>query len=344
MKYKLLAVSMNSQVNIGDYIQALASSQFLPQIDDFIQREELKKYDGEECKVIMNGWYMHNPKQWPPSSKIHPLYVAVHFNTSAKEILFSKESINYLKQFEPIGCRDTYTRDLLLKQGIDAYFSGCMTLTLGYKYQTKEKEDKCYFVDPYFITHWNLSSFFSNLIYLVFHWKPINIIAHKYPETKKGLRKRMILTTFYRKYKRYFTKETLINAEYICQQSNYYKDNFSSDEARLEEAEKLVKKYAKARLVVTSRIHCALPCLGLETPVIYTIDGNQSEVSACRLGGLQELFNIFEWNQNHLIPQFSVKEKFSIKKTPKNKDLWKSYASHLNRICKQFIDVKQIHL
>lgn len=42
MKYKLLAVSSEDQVNIGDYIQALASAQFLPSMDGFIQREELK--------------------------------------------------------------------------------------------------------------------------------------------------------------------------------------------------------------------------------------------------------------------------------------------------------------
>ena len=67
MKYKLLGISTEEQVNIGDYIQALASSQFLPRIDGFIQREQLKDYDEEECKIIMNGWYIHHPEQWPHS-------------------------------------------------------------------------------------------------------------------------------------------------------------------------------------------------------------------------------------------------------------------------------------
>lgn len=338
MKYKILAVSTVNEINIGDYIQALASSQFLPRVDGFIQREELKDYDGEECKMIMNGWYMHNPKQWPPSKKIHPLYVAVHFNTLAKEKLFSKESVDYIKQFEPIGCRDKYTRDLLLEKGINAYFSGCMTLTLGYKYKSDVRENKCYFVDPYFVTHWNVYSIIYNFVYLIFHWKAITIISKKYPEDKKGLRKKMILTTFYREYKRFFTKDTLLNAEYICQQSRYYKNNFNSDEERLKEAEKLVEKYAKASLVVTSRIHCALPCLGLETPVIYTEDTNQSEASACRFGGLRELFTIMEWKKNHLKPSFSYKKKISISNVPLNKNGWKKYADILIMKCKDFIN------
>ncbi|OUO13184.1 hypothetical protein B5F91_14520 [Bacteroides sp. An322] len=340
MKYKLLAVSTEEQVNIGDYIQALASSQFLPRIDGFIQREQLKDYDEEECKIIMNGWYIHHPEQWPPSEKIKPLFVATHFNTLVQKQLLSNESIAYLKRHEPIGCRDYFTRDLLKRKGIDAYFSGCMTLTLGYKYKSEKKENKCYFVDPYFVTHWNTFTILYNAIYLLFHWKPISIIAKKFPEEKKGLRKKMILSTFYRKYKRIFTKETLINAEYICQQSKYYKRNFSTDEERLQEAERLVKKYAKARLVVTSRIHCALPCLGLGTPVIYTEDANQSEASACRLGGLRELFNILKWNKSHLEAGFLAKGKISIQNTPNNKNEWKQRANQLTKTCYNFINAK----
>lgn len=340
MKYKLLSISTEEQVNIGDYIQALASSQFLPKIDGFIQREKLKDYDEEEAKVIMNGWYMHHPEQWPPSSKINPLFVAVHFNTLAKEVLFAPQSIEYLKSYSPIGCRDTYTRDLLCQRGVEAYFSGCMTLTLGYNYKSLDKEDKCYFVDPYFVTNWNFNTIIKNICYLILNWKPICIISSKYPEEKKGIRKKMILTTFYREYSRYFTKDTLINAEYICQQNKYYKDHFHSDEERLEEAERLVKKYAKAKLVVTSRIHCALPCLGLETPVIYIEDGNQTEASSCRLGGLRDLFTIAQWKNNRLILKFDIKGKISIHNTPSNKTLWKQYANKLIERCIRFIDDK----
>lgn len=41
MKYKLLSIKGQGGVNIGDYIQALASSQFLPQIDGFIDKHSL---------------------------------------------------------------------------------------------------------------------------------------------------------------------------------------------------------------------------------------------------------------------------------------------------------------
>lgn len=123
MEYKLLSISKNIDgVNIGDYTQALASSQFYPIIDGFVERDELSLYDDEDCKVIMNGWYMAQPENWPPSKHINPLFVAFHINSKARDSMLSKESIEYLKKYEPIGCRDTYTMDLVKGKGIDAYF------------------------------------------------------------------------------------------------------------------------------------------------------------------------------------------------------------------------------
>ena len=63
---------------------------------------------------------------------------------------------------------------------------------------------------------------------------------------------------------------------------------------RFEEAENLLKKYATAKLVITTRIHCALPCLALGTPVILVVPKYDKE----RFDGLFQLFNIVGKNQN----------------------------------------------
>lgn len=337
MKYKVLGVSTEKELNIGDYIQALASAQFLPSLDGFIQREALKKYDGDEAKVIMNGWYMHHPENWPPSEAIDPLFVAFHLNVLAKDPLLSSASIAYLKKHEPIGCRDHQTARVLKSKGVNAYFSGCMTLTLGHKYFNKQTDDVCYFVDPFFKTDWNVVSVIKNAVYLFAHWNSISLIAAKYPESKTGLRKKMIVTTFYREYKKIFTRETLLNAEYINQQNGTIKTSAKTELDYLKEAEDLVKKYAKAKLVVTSRIHCALPCLGLQTPVIYTEDLNQSEASRCRLEGLRELFTILSWDKGKLIAEFSLPNKISLKNHPQNKSNWKAIAEDLIKRCETFL-------
>ena len=42
-------------INIGDYIQAVAASQFLSKTDTYIERERLSSYRGEPVKMILNG-------------------------------------------------------------------------------------------------------------------------------------------------------------------------------------------------------------------------------------------------------------------------------------------------
>lgn len=341
MEYKLLAISTEKQVNIGDYIQALAAAQFLPAKDGFIQREKLKDYDGARCRMIMNGWYMHHPEQWPPSEKIDPLFVAFHINVSAKDAMLSEESISYLKKHEPIGCRDFYTRDMLREKGVDAYFSACLTLTLGMTYKAEEREDKCYFVDPFIPKKKKVYDEIYNTLWMLSHrstWNTIGRIAEKMP-SKKGFKKRIHACRFYRAYIKLFTEETLLEAEYISQRNKGYLSKFSTDSERLAEAERLVRKYARARLIVTSRIHCALPSLGLETPIILTDSAGMSEKKKCRMGGLRELFNIISFSSNGFETnfRFDKNKKISISNVPANKVSWRNYADTLIKTCKSFI-------
>lgn len=168
-------------LNIGDYIQAVAAEQFFDHIDTYVERERLDEYKGEPIKMIMNGWYMHEPKHWPPAQNINPLFVAFHVNSLAKDSLLAPGSINYLKKYEPIGCRDLGTVDLLKSKGIDAYFSACMTLTLGYKYKTDKNSGKCYFVDPYYILHSNdYATIIQNLIELPFCFSSVKKYRRKW--------------------------------------------------------------------------------------------------------------------------------------------------------------------
>lgn len=336
MKNALLAVATKREINIGDYIQALAAAQFLPSVDLFIEREKLKDYDGEECRMIMNGWYMHDPSQWPPSPKIHPLFVALHVNSTAASRILSDAGVAYLKKHAPIGCRDTYTEALLKERGVDAYFSGCMTLTLGRKYGADRKDGTCCFVDPCYRTPKTFMAALKNFFYLLSHWKSVDHVAKKIPKRSGWLRKRLDLVTFYREYSRMFTEETLLGAEYICQQSVDYARLFPSDEDRLAEAGRLVRKYAGASLVVTSRIHCALPCLGLGTHVIFTEDAAQSEAGSCRLGGLRELFNVMRWNCGRLEKDFVFEGRISVRNRPQNKSGWEHLAAELSSRCENF--------
>ena len=48
MKYGLLTYAENRKsFNVGDYIQSLAANQFLPQVDEYLNREALADYGGD---------------------------------------------------------------------------------------------------------------------------------------------------------------------------------------------------------------------------------------------------------------------------------------------------------
>ena len=79
----------------------------------------------------------------------------------------------------------------------------------------------------------------------------------------------------------------------------------------MEYARQLIRKYAHARYVVTSRIHCALPCLGVETPCVFiTTESlhNNTLRDNSRFGGLIEMFNVAEWKDG-IIKAHSKHEK-----------------------------------
>lgn len=342
MKYGLMVVStgVDNKINIGDYIQALAAQQFLPSTDVFLEREtDLKRYKGEKVKMIMNGWYMNHPENWPPSENIDSLFVALHINRCGLPGFLSDESIDYFKQHEPIGCRDTKSAKLLNDRGVDAYFSGCMTLTLGKKYKSQKRSDKVYVVEPYCATaglianHKLLS--IRTFIYLASNWTSVRNITSKKHE--KGLKALFYNAYFLMQYSKVFDKRMLVDAEYINQYNYDIQKTYTSQQEKLDYAESLVKKYSEAACVITSRIHCALPCLGLDTPVVFVQLKGDSDFSTDRFGGLINLFNVMTWNGLHLYNTLS-KNKISRTNFPKNKTDWKVLAEKLISTCKSFVN------
>ena len=150
MIYGLLKYEENKRsFNVGDNIQSLAAKQFLPKVDLYISREKLANYKGEKMMLIMNGWFTHNVHNWIPSEDIIPLFVSFHVNNTAAPGMLSEEGIEYLKKHQPIGCRDQFTVDLLNSEGIKAFFTGCLTLTLDtYSVDESQRGNDIYIVDP----------------------------------------------------------------------------------------------------------------------------------------------------------------------------------------------------
>lgn len=299
--------------NIGDYIQSVAQAQFLDCIDVYVDREQIDSIESDSTiKVIMNGWFMFHPEHFPPSSCIEPLFVSFHLTPRIHTRFFSDVTIRYLKKHEPIGARDLETMEALERHGVKSYFSGCLTTTLGFKYSAASG-DQVLFVDPFYSlagtrrTLYDIKGYFLDLLYLVKHYKKVNCFIDKwdyefrtwYGKIFRRLEKRMSASVFYEKYRHCCTDDLIFNAKYITH--NIPSNRYSKNEEWMKCAEDLIRTYAESKFIITSRIHCALPCLGVDTPVIFIVSNalkGNSLRSSGRFKGLIELINTLDYDND----------------------------------------------
>jgi hypothetical protein len=237
-KFALLSYSTT---NLGDEIQSIAARQFLPHTDLLIDRDtwmaDTREFAGA-FKIILNGWFSRNPERWPPPAFLSPCLISMHItrerpkpalSNPASEVLVQGESLEYLKRHQPVGCRDSWTLDLLEKHGVQCYFSGCATLTLGAPVPGSRRDYICAVDLP-------------DDLYRALAERargPILRLSHR--DTSGG--------TF---------------------------------EQRCATASRLLNLYAHAKYVVTTRLHCALPCLAFEIPVLLV----RAQPDQYRFGGL----------------------------------------------------------
>ncbi len=210
----------NFRINLGDEIQSIAAMNLLPSCDGMISREALNEVQ-EKCIVSLNGFFMSS-SNWPPSDKVIPIPFAFHIAKKSKEIICSPQGLEYLKRYQPIGCRDQGTAEILQKHGLTAYFSRCVTLTLPKRPLLDSQNKVC-------IVGLNPS----------FH----KLIPHH-------LKKNAV----------------------IINQSNLHLP-LVTPQQKMQLAENLLDFYKNhASLVITQKIHCAMPCIAMGIPVIFLWD------------------------------------------------------------------------
>ena len=93
--------------------------------------------------MLAFGWHMHSlfdvGYDFPYHPNVVPVFVSFHLNRAA---LLTPEAIEYLRRHGPIGCRDWGTVDILLSEGIDAFFTGCLTSTVNAVFPDRDPSAK----------------------------------------------------------------------------------------------------------------------------------------------------------------------------------------------------------
>ena len=151
--------------------------------------------------------------------------------------------------------------------------------------------------------------------------------------------------SFYNDYSPVFSDDVIFGAKYITH--DVLQNQFKCHDDKMNCARTLLQTYAKAKFVVTSRIHCALPCLGLETPVIFVTSENLDTGktrSGGRFKGLIDFFHVMTYNNHGLeitsdyLSQLKKKEKIGKDFFFVNKDNHKEFANDLQKRVEKWID------
>lgn len=283
---KFAALKYFGTENVGDEIQTIAAMQFLPKVDKFVDRERLNEFNSsKKHKIILNGWFMHRPEHWPPSPNLDPLLISFHLTRDAHagfnklmipppSTILCESGREYLKKHSPIGTRDLDTLKQLQESGIDAYFSGCLTLTLQPPPGIARKE----------------------IVYAV----DIDEDLRNHFEIKYGI--------------------PIIPLTHRC-----VVDDIAT---RFEFAQSLLRRYAEARAVITSRLHCALPCLALSTPVLFV----ENATDSYRFDGLRDLLH--RSSRDEIL---SDSYEFNPICPPNNDFHWQDLRDKLINTCQEFV-------
>lgn len=280
--------------NIGDCIQNIAVENIYRKIGvvptDLIQinRDELPSYSGPMAHLVMQSWFGHTngtfPLPW--SDNIIPIFLGFHINSSngGRDMFVAANVPEKMQNFEPIGCRDRNTRDFLRGFGLDAYFSGCLTLTFDKRDKMPTGGGKTFVVD-------------------------LN------PKALERLPKRI-------------RKHADFSITHLYQFNNY--PISENDATNFENAaRKILQRYHdEAGLIITSRIHVAMPCVAMGIPVVFITDRPRDE-----------RFDVLRG----ILPVYSYRDMMWVKWHPVAPDISKLKESIINNAVAQITQQNAVH-
>jgi hypothetical protein len=236
-----------STFNIGDDIQALAARQFLPNNALPINRESIGVFrSNSRVHTLVNGWFMH--------TKFNVYY---HSTEPAPQ-----------KWWPPAKCIEP----LLISFHLRPQFLPIALSAEGEEYLRRHGPIGARDLDTLReLRARGIPSYFSGCLTLTF----------KRPDSQ---RENVIYAVdIDDECVNYIRSKTNTPVKVISHEN--VKFGYWSNEQRLQYAKELLSLYQKAKCVVTTRLHAALPCLAFQTPVFFIIK-NQSD---CRFNGLKEL-------------------------------------------------------
>jgi hypothetical protein len=246
-----------STENLGDHIQIISGLRLLSRLGveptRYIDRDneirsvpELREEDGP-VGILLNGWFKSNRAEWPPHSKLVPVIIGFHIRLFQCPELLSNASLDFFRLHQPIGCRDVYTENLLRSNGIEAFTTNCLSLTLSRR--------------------------------IAYPASQTEVFAASRDERLKD-----------------YIPHAIGPYTFV----NHYSGS-SDFAANMRLAEKLLEVYrSRAKLVITTLLHCALPAIAMGIPVVVFYPVNSEAAHASdreRFSSLEGLVRVYRFSE-----------------------------------------------
>jgi hypothetical protein len=312
------ALMYNNSYNLGDNIQTLAVLQFITDknsINDiyWVDRDNIgsgiydiqgnKLYDLSNfpyvLQIIINGWFDGRLTNWPLSIKIIPLIISFHVNET-KYIL-----------------NDPKYKKLITEMNDTSFFDSEDKLEYFYENSPIGCRDE-HTVGLF--NKFNIPTFYSNCLTLTFKRNP-NIVR-----TDKILvvDSHILFPEFLNKK---IPKHILNKVQYRSQALSIKVPN----DQKIIMSQKLLNEYQECKFVITSRLHCAFPCLAFGIPVIFIY---QNILEDARFD--TTIVKILGLDSNGNLPDVIDWDNFKI--TNEQNDLIKSISQSLEKRIVKFLE------
>ena len=280
--------------NIGDDIQSYAASKFLPKIDYMIDRENIEMFAPNKKEKV--------------ATIMNAWYIHDGFNFNISPYiypLYTSVFFKYIEYYKGIEVGSDYLNRNVIKSLKNYGPVGCRDN------HTKKMLNKL-----------GVESYFSGCLTLT---------LDKFSSVEKGnyivvngLSKDEI------KYIKSKTKRKIIEFKQDVKKKSFSDETWEERKKRVED---VLKLYQGAYMVITTKLHCSLPCLALETPVLLLYDTSCQE-NKDRIGSYLTYLNYI--NRNEL-----KKVNIDFDKPKKNKTKYLELRKKLIEQCKNFVQTSK---
>lgn len=247
--------------NSGDEIQDLTGVQFQPFISGFVHRDHGWRNVNVSGNVINNAWYGNN-FNYPQDlqQRVNMTLLSIHYSGAGRVFANRTHNLRVLREYTqrvgPIGARDSQTLDFLQQQlHLPAYLSRCLTLML-------QLGCHCHGCPPCR----------EKRDYYILNDVEPDLLPERARQQLRGAPVREVTANM------------------------MFERNDETFPKTYEYAFRLLTLYAtRAKLVITSRLHSALPAFAMGVPVIFVNNpkrlpgGDRS-----RLSGIFDLFTVYQ--------------------------------------------------